>query len=291
MRLAGQLPGVNRVDLPGGAFSPDNAGARGLFTAVRRVCAASPCAAVERSGRGANVGALGPDRRSPRQASGPALFEKGAVGLGLPNRCKWGFPLRRPERCRAGNPGADPGPLGHGRCPHQSIGVSADPWVEPRDEPPPRPGQATRQTAASGAATDGCRLEPTENRSAPRPGRMAGADGTASGRHPPGATAAKHPPPMKFLLLFMLPALAAAGSSIRDVCLPPWYDQAAFQRVELELKDLPVNYVQLDHPCTIFCTNQVVMVSNGIARATLLIDLRKTPATFPIIVMRSEEHT
>jgi hypothetical protein len=90
---------------------------------------------------------------------------------------------------------------------------------------------------------------------------------------------------MKFLLLFMLPALAAAGSSIRDVCLPPWYDQAAFQRVELELKDLPVNYVQLDHPCTIFCTNQVVMVSNGIARATLLIDLKKTPATFPIIVM------
>ena len=63
---------------------------------------------------------------------------------------------------------------------------------------------------------------------------------------------------MKFLLLFMLPALAAAGSSIRDVCLPPWYDQAAFQRVELELEDLAANYVQLDHPCTIFCTNQVV---------------------------------
>lgn len=90
---------------------------------------------------------------------------------------------------------------------------------------------------------------------------------------------------MKFLLLFMLPALAATGASIRDVCLPPWYDQAAFQRVELELKDLPGNYVQLDHPCTVFLTNQVVLVRNGAARATLLIDLKKTPATFPIIVM------
>ena len=90
---------------------------------------------------------------------------------------------------------------------------------------------------------------------------------------------------MKFLLLFMLPALAATGSSIRDVCLPPCYDQAAFQRFELELKDLSVHCVQLDHPCTLFCTNQVVMVSNGMARARLLIDLKKTPATFPIIVM------
>ena len=53
---------------------------------------------------------------------------------------------------------------------------------------------------------------------------------------------------MKFLLLFMLPALAATGSSIRDVCLPPWYDQAAFQRVELELEDLAANYVQLHQP-------------------------------------------
>ena len=61
---------------------------------------------------------------------------------------------------------------------------------------------------------------------------------------------------MKLLLklLFILPALAATGSSIRDVCLPPCYDQAAFQRVELELKDLSANYVQLDHPCTLFCS-------------------------------------
>ena len=89
---------------------------------------------------------------------------------------------------------------------------------------------------------------------------------------------------MKFLLLFVLPALAA-GASIRDVCLPPWYDQATFQRVEIELKDLPGNYVQLDHPCTVFLTNQVVLVSNGTARAALLIDLKKTPTTFPILVM------
>ncbi len=90
---------------------------------------------------------------------------------------------------------------------------------------------------------------------------------------------------MKFLLLFMLPALAAAGTAIRDVCLPPWFDQAPFQKVELELKDLPAAFAQLDHPCTVILTNQFVPVSNGTARATLLIDLKKTPATFPIIVM------
>jgi len=36
---------------------------------------------------------------------------------------------------------------------------------------------------------------------------------------------------MKLLLklLFILPALAAAGSSLRDVYLPPWCDREAFQ--------------------------------------------------------------
>jgi len=92
---------------------------------------------------------------------------------------------------------------------------------------------------------------------------------------------------MKFFLqlLFILPALAAAGSSLQDVCLPPWCDREAFQTFELEINDLPVNCVQLDHPCTLFCTNQVLVVSNGIARARLLIDLKKTPATFPLIVL------
>jgi hypothetical protein len=91
---------------------------------------------------------------------------------------------------------------------------------------------------------------------------------------------------MKFFLqlLFILPALAATGS-IQDVYLPPWCDREAFQTFDLEIKDLRVNCVQLDHPCTLFCTNQVVVVSNGIARARLLIDLKKTPATFPIIVL------
>ena len=59
---------------------------------------------------------------------------------------------------------------------------------------------------------------------------------------------------MKLLLklLFILPALAATGSSIREVYLPPWYDNASFQTFELEIKDLPVHCVQLDHPCTLF---------------------------------------
>ena len=88
-----------------------------------------------------------------------------------------------------------------------------------------------------------------------------------------------------FSLLFLLPALAASAAAIRDICLPPWYDQAAFQRVELELKDLPSAYVQLDCPCTVSCTNQIVPVSGGTARATFLIDLKRTPTTFPIVVL------
>ena len=44
---------------------------------------------------------------------------------------------------------------------------------------------------------------------------------------------------MKLLLklLLILPALAATGSSIREVYLPPWYDNASFQTFELEIRD------------------------------------------------------
>lgn len=86
-------------------------------------------------------------------------------------------------------------------------------------------------------------------------------------------------------LLFLLPALATSAAAIRDVCLPPWYDQAAFQWVELELKDLPSAFVQLDLPCTVSCTNKIIVVNQGHAHATLSIDLKRTPATFPILVL------
>lgn len=88
-----------------------------------------------------------------------------------------------------------------------------------------------------------------------------------------------------FTFLFPLAALAVSGASIRNVYLPPWYDRAAFQRVELELKDLPAAFVQLDLPCTITCTNQIILVNQGHAHTTLSIDLKRTPATFPIVVL------
>ena len=88
-----------------------------------------------------------------------------------------------------------------------------------------------------------------------------------------------------FTFLFPMAALAVSGASIRNVYLPPWYDRAAFQRVELELKDLPAAFVQLDLPCTITCTNQIILVNQGHAHTTLSIDLKRTPATFPIVVL------
>jgi len=88
-----------------------------------------------------------------------------------------------------------------------------------------------------------------------------------------------------FTSLFLLAALAVSGASIRNVYLPPWYDRAAFQRVELELKDLPAAFVQLDLPCSVSCTNQIIVVNQGNAHTPLSIDLKRTPVTFPIVIL------
>ena len=88
-----------------------------------------------------------------------------------------------------------------------------------------------------------------------------------------------------FTSLFLLTALAVSGASIRNVYLPPWYDRAAFQRIDLELKDLPAAFVQLDLPCSVSCTNQIIVVNQGHAHTMLSIDLKRTPATFPIVVL------
>ena len=92
---------------------------------------------------------------------------------------------------------------------------------------------------------------------------------------------------MKFCvaLSILLSTLVADASSLRDLYLPPWYDQAARQIFQFELKDLKMDRIQLDHPCTISLNKQIIEVTNGVAAATLFIDLRKTPSTFPLVIM------
>lgn len=92
---------------------------------------------------------------------------------------------------------------------------------------------------------------------------------------------------MKFCvaLSILLSTLAADASSLRDLYLPPWYDKAARQTFQLELKDLKMDRIQLDLPCTISVNQQIIEVTNGVAKATLFIDLRKTPSTFPLVIM------
>jgi hypothetical protein len=92
---------------------------------------------------------------------------------------------------------------------------------------------------------------------------------------------------MKFCvaLSILLSILAADASSLRDLYLPPWYDKATRQIFQLELKDLKMDRIQLDLPCTISVNQQIIEVTNGVAEATLFIDLRKTPSTFPLVIM------
>ena len=92
---------------------------------------------------------------------------------------------------------------------------------------------------------------------------------------------------MKFCvaLSILLSTLVADASSLRDLYLPPWYDKAARQMFQLELKGLKMDRIQLDHPCTISVNQQIIEVTNGVAKATLFIDLSKTPSTFPLVIM------
>jgi hypothetical protein len=92
---------------------------------------------------------------------------------------------------------------------------------------------------------------------------------------------------MKFCvaLSILLSTLVADASSLRDLYLPPWYDKAARQIFQLELNDLKMDRIQLHLPCTISVNQQIIEVTNGVAKATLFIDLRKTPSTFPLMIM------
>lgn len=91
-------------------------------------------------------------------------------------------------------------------------------------------------------------------------------------------------------------ALSAEASNVRELYLPPWYAKAARQVFQLELKDLKAARILLDHPCTVLVDKRIIEVTGGVAKAALSIDLRTTPATFPLVIMtvdadgRTAEH-
>lgn len=91
---------------------------------------------------------------------------------------------------------------------------------------------------------------------------------------------------MKFVSFCLLLFVSAANASgVRDLYLPPWHAQAARQIFELELKDLKTDRILLDHPCTVTLNKPIIGVTNGVAKASLSIDLRATPPTFPLVIM------
>jgi hypothetical protein len=91
---------------------------------------------------------------------------------------------------------------------------------------------------------------------------------------------------MRFLALCILfSALAANASSVRELYLPPWHAKAARQVFQLELKDLKARRILLDHPCTVSLDKQIIEVTDGVAKVAMSIDLRTTPATFPLVIM------
>lgn len=89
-----------------------------------------------------------------------------------------------------------------------------------------------------------------------------------------------------FLVLFCLCGTLQAGQNgITDLFLPPWYSEAITQVFSLELKDLADNEIVLDHPCSVSVSERLIRVTNGVARATLTIDLQATPTSFPLVVL------
>ncbi len=91
---------------------------------------------------------------------------------------------------------------------------------------------------------------------------------------------------MKFLTLSIISfALTVSAANVRDLYLPPWHVKASRQIFQLELTDVKANRILLDHPCTVSLDERIVAVTNGVAKATLSIDLRTTPSTFPLVIV------
>lgn len=96
---------------------------------------------------------------------------------------------------------------------------------------------------------------------------------------------------MRTLLALMMTALplTAEEIEIRNLYLPPWYEKADLQIYTLEIK-VSEPQVWIKHPCTVFTTNDVVQTFNGVARANLIIDLKKTQSPFPVLIMVPDEN-
>jgi len=91
----------------------------------------------------------------------------------------------------------------------------------------------------------------------------------------------------RLLALVIAFPLAAAEVEVRNVYLPPCSETASFQMCALEIK-VSEPRVWLKHPCTVFLTNEIIQVSNGVARANLIIDLNRTQSPFPVLVMAAD---
>lgn len=87
-------------------------------------------------------------------------------------------------------------------------------------------------------------------------------------------------------LLVIVPPLGA--EEIRNLYLPPWYEKADFQIYPLEIETSEPQ-VWIKHPCTVFTSSDVAQTSNGIARASLVIDLKKTQSPFPVLIMVADK--
>lgn len=94
---------------------------------------------------------------------------------------------------------------------------------------------------------------------------------------------------MRTLLALIVIALPLGAEEIRNLYLPPWYEKADFQIYPLEIETSEPQ-VWIKHPCTVFSTSDAAQTSNGIARATLIIDLKKTQSPFPVLIMVADEN-
>jgi hypothetical protein len=93
---------------------------------------------------------------------------------------------------------------------------------------------------------------------------------------------------MRLLLALLVIVLPLGAEEIRNLYLPPWHEKADFQIYPLEIETSEPQ-VWIKHPCTVFTTSDVVQTSNGIARTSLVIDLKKTQSPFPVLIMVADE--
>lgn len=92
-----------------------------------------------------------------------------------------------------------------------------------------------------------------------------------------------------FLLLVALALAGPLQAETRSYYLPPWYRHAALQIHTLELTNVPFAQIKVVPSCAVYLTNTISPVCNGQATATLFIDLKKSPPSFPIFILGPDE--